>query len=245
MLKNKVAIVTGGASGLGKAGCKLLAKHGCKVLVADTNFEEACEVAKEIRADKGEAIVVKVDVTNRKLVQVMVNVALKEFGKIDILINNAGITSDKTLLKMTEEQLRRVLEVNLIGPINCAQAVLPHMIEQGSGNIINTSSIVGKYGNVGQTNYGAAKAAMINFTKTWSKELARKGIRVNAVAPGFIDTDMTEKMPENVLEYMKNASDMKRLGLPEEVANVYLFLASDLSSFVTGSVIDVNGGLTI
>src|SRR5690606_27197858 len=168
---------------------------------------------------------------------------LNMYGRIDVLVNNAGITQDATLLKMTEEQFDRVIDVNLKGVFYCTKAVAPIMVEQGKGKIINTSSVVGVYGNFGQTNYAASKSAVIGMTKTWAKELGRKGINVNAVAPGFIAKPMVQKMPEKVLEKMKGNVSLARLGDPKDVANAYLFLASDESDYVHGHVLHVDGGI--
>ena len=263
MLNGKVAIVTGGGSGLGEAACKVFAANGAKVVVADYNFMAAKRVADEIndlyggapipmQIAAGElnsreytAIPVCVNVADRVHVDNMVTDVLHTFGKIDILINNAGITADSTLVKMTEEQYDQVIAINQKGVFNCTQAIVPHMIEQGSGRIINTSSIVGRFGNFGQTNYAATKAAVIAMTQTWARELGRKGINVNAVAPGFIATPMTEKMPEKVLKSMADKVPVQRLGDPEDIANAYLYLASGMAKYVNGTVLCVDGGLTI
>jgi 3-oxoacyl-[acyl-carrier protein] reductase len=244
MLKDKVAIITGSGSGLGKAAAKLFAEHGCKVVVADYNVMAAKEVAEEIKASGGEALFLWLDVTDRASVEDMVKHTKNLFGRIDILINNAGITRDKTLLKMTEEQFDQVINTNLKGVFSCTQAVVPHMLEQGYGRIINTSSVV-RNGNVGQTNYSASKAAVVAMTKTWAKEFGRKGINVNAVAPGFMKTPMTEAMPKDVLNIMANMVPLKRLGEPEDIANAYLFLASEMSNYVNGTVLEVDGGLIV
>jgi 3-oxoacyl-[acyl-carrier protein] reductase len=175
----------------------------------------------------------------------MVGAVLQKFGGIDILINNAGITRDATLLKMTAEQWNQVIGVNLTGVFNCTKAVAPQMVERGKGRIINASSLVGITGNFGQTNYAASKAGLIGMTQTWARELGPKGITVNAVAPGFIATDMVKKMPEKVLQAMREKTPMRRLGEPRDIANAYLFLASDEADFINGAVIRVDGGLTL
>jgi 3-oxoacyl-[acyl-carrier protein] reductase len=244
MLNGKVAIITGSGSGLGKAAALLFAENGCKVVVADYNVMAAKEVAEEIKEHGGDALFIWLDVTDRKSAEDVVKHTKNLFDRIDILINNAGITRDKTLLKMTEEQFDAVINTNLKGVFNMTQAVVPHMLEQGSGRIINTSSVV-RNGNVGQTNYSASKAAVVAMTKTWAKEFGRKGINVNAVAPGFMKTPMTEAMPKDVLNIMANMVPLKRLGEPEDIANAYLFLTSEMSNYVNGTVLEVDGGLIV
>lgn len=244
-LQSKVAIITGGGSGLGEEACLLFAKEGAKVVVADYNEDAAKQVVSNIVKDGGDAIAIKVNVANRDEVNKMVQTVKDRYKQIDILINNAGITQDSTLLKMKQEQWDNVIAVNQTGVFNCTQAVISHMIEQGSGRIVNTSSIVGRMGNFGQTNYAATKAAVIAMTQTWAKELGRKGINVNAVAPGFISTPMTEKMPENVLNQMKEKVSLQRLGTARDVANAYLYLSSEDSTYINGAVIPVDGGLSI
>jgi len=203
------------------------------------------ELVAAIRAAGGECHYIPADVSDFAQVQSMVSQVVEKFGKIDILINNAGITRDATLLKMTEEQWQQVIGVNLGGVFHCTKAVAPHMVEKGRGRIINASSIVGLYGNFGQTNYSASKAGVIAMTKTWARELGPKGIRVNAVAPGFIATDMVKKMPEKVLQTMAEKTPLRRMGEPRDVANAYLFLASEEAEFINGVVLSVDGGLTL
>ncbi|SMB99206.1 3-oxoacyl-[acyl-carrier-protein] reductase [Thermanaeromonas toyohensis ToBE] len=244
-LKDKVAIITGGAKGIGKETALLFAREGAKVVICDFDEEAGHNTLEELKAIGAAALFFKVDVTDRASVQAMVEATKKEFGRIDILINNAGITSDALLTKMTEEQWDKVIAVNLKGVFNCTQAVAPIMLEQGSGVILNASSVVGVYGNIGQTNYAATKAGVIGMTKSWAKELGRKGIRVNAVAPGFILTDMTAKVPQKILDMMKEKTPLGRLGLPQDVAAAYLFLASDEASYINGQVLGVDGGLMI
>ncbi|MDP5022490.1 MAG: 3-oxoacyl-ACP reductase FabG, partial [Burkholderiaceae bacterium] len=186
-----------------------------------------------------------VDVTQRDMVDAVVADTLAEFGAIDILVNNAGITQDARLQKMTLEQFDRVIDVNLRGVFHCTQAVADAMVAKGSGVILNASSVVGIYGNFGQTNYAASKFGVIGFTKTWARELGPKGIRVNAVAPGFIATPILDTIPEKILAGMKSQVPLARLGSPEEVANVYAFLASDEASYVNGAVLEVSGGMTV
>lgn len=200
-------------------------------------------MAKQFRDQGHEVMFYPVNVASKDEVETMVEKVKEIFGKIDILINNAGITRDAMLVKMTEEQFNDVIDVNLKGVFHCTQAVAKVMIEQGNGKIINTSSVSGIYGNIGQTNYAAAKAAIVGMTKTWAKELGKKGINVNAVAPGFTKTTMVEKMPEKILNYMESITSLKRLGEPDDIANAYLFLASDESNYITGHVLHVDGGI--
>lgn len=244
-VQEKVVVITGGGSGLGKEAALTFAEHGAHVVVADFNGAAAQEVADMITQQGKKALAIQVDVSNRNEVDAFVAKTLDVFGTIDVLINNAGITMDATLAKMTVDQWNQVLAVNQTGVFHCTQAVIPHMIDKRSGRIINTSSIVGRMGNFGQTNYAATKAAVIAMTQTWAKELGRKGINVNAVAPGFIATPMTEKMPENVLQAMEQKVALQRLGLPTDVANAYLFLASDAANYINGAVLPVDGGLSI
>lgn len=242
-LKDKVAIITGGASGIGLAACRRFVEEGAKVVLSDYDAEKGKEEAKKLQDEGYDVQFVQVDVANMKSVRELMGCTLNMYGRIDVLVNNAGITQDATLLKMTEEQFDRVIDVNLKGVFYCTKAVAPIMVEQGKGKIINTSSVVGVYGNFGQTNYAASKSAVIGMTKTWAKELGRKGINVNAVAPGFIATPMVQKMPEKVLEKMKGNVSLARLGDPKDVANAYLFLASDESDYVHGHVLHVDGGI--
>ena len=240
-LEHKVAIITGGASGIGLAAVKRFTEEGAHVVIVDYDKEHGEKVAAEFP----NATFFAVDVSNSSQVKEMVDQVIARFGKIDILINNAGITRDATLVKMSEEDFQKVIEINLNGVFYCTQAVVPHMIASGTGKIINTSSVSGVYGNFGQTNYAATKAALIGMTKTWAKELGRKGINVNAVAPGFIATPMVQKMPEKVLQQMENSTSLQRLGKPEDIANAYLFLSSDEASYITGHVLHVDGGITM
>jgi 3-oxoacyl-[acyl-carrier protein] reductase len=242
-LKGKVAIITGGANGIGKAATKRFLEEGAKVVVADIQKEAGEQLAKQFRDQGHEVMFYPVNVASKDEVETMVEKVKEIYGKIDILINNAGITRDAMLVKMTEEQFNDVIDVNLKGVFHCTQAVAKVMIEQGNGKIINTSSVSGIYGNIGQTNYAAAKAAIVGMTKTWAKELGKKGINVNAVAPGFTKTTMVEKMPEKILNYMESITSLKRLGEPDDIANAYLFLASDESNYITGHVLHVDGGI--
>ncbi|MDD5220831.1 MAG: 3-oxoacyl-ACP reductase FabG [Candidatus Bipolaricaulis sp.] len=241
-LAGKVAIITGAGRGIGREASLLFAREGAKVVVADVD-PQAEKVVTEIRGSGGEAVFVQGDVTRRESCAAMVDAASAAFGRIDILVNNAGITRDAQLIKLSESDFDRVIAVNLKGTFNATQAVAPRMIDQGSGRIINVSSVVGLFGNFGQTNYAATKAGVIGMTKTWARELGRKGVTVNAVAPGFIQTEMTESVPEKVLEMMRSRTPMGRLGTARDVANIYLFLASDDAAYVNGAVISVDGGL--
>lgn len=243
-LGNKVAIITGAGSGIGKETALLFAKEGAKVVVADMNEIAGNETVEEIKKN-GEGFFVKLDVSNREQAKQMVKITLEKYGKIDVLINNAGIVQDAFVSKMTEEQWDKVININLKGVFNCTQAVVEIMMNQGNGVIINTSSIVGLNGNVGQVNYAATKAGLIGMTKTLAKELGKKGIRVNAVAPGFITTPMTSNVPDKILEMMKEKTPLRRLGEPKDIANAYLYLASDDANFVNGAVLCVDGGLII
>ncbi|MGB9903246.1 MAG: 3-oxoacyl-ACP reductase FabG [Desulfotomaculales bacterium] len=244
-LQNKVAIITGGARGIGKETSFLFSREGAKVVVADFDREAGEAVAGEIRSRGGEAFFTPVNVAVWEEVRKMAGAALERFGRIDILVNNAGITRDAFLTKMEAGQWEQVISVNLTGVFNCTKAVAPVMIEQGYGRIINAASVVGIYGNIGQTNYAAAKAGVIGMTRTWARELGRKGITVNAVAPGFILTEMTARVPEKVLAMMKEKTPLGRLGTPLDVAYAYLFLASEEASYINGAVLSVDGGLVL
>lgn len=244
-LAEKVAIITGGGRGIGEATALKFAKEGAKVVVADVNKEDIDQTVQAITEAGGEAIGMVVDVTNVEQVENMVTETVQHFGSVDIVVNNAGITADAQLIKMEEAQWDRVIDVNLKGVFNVAQAAAKLMKEQKSGVILNASSVVGLYGNFGQTNYAATKWGVIGMTKTWAKELGRFGIRVNAVAPGFIMTPMVQKMPEKVLDMMKGKSPLGMLGEPEDIANAYTFLASDEARYVTGTVLSVDGGVVL
>ena len=244
-LQGKVAIITGGAAGIGKCAVERFAVEGASVIIWDVNQEAGEKTAIELSA-KGYSVAYKsVNVTQLAVVESAAKEIVEKYGKIDILVNNAGITRDKTLLKMTEEQWKQVIEVNLTGVFNTTKAVAPYMVEKGYGRIINTSSVVALYGNIGQTNYVATKAALIGMTKTWGKELGPKGITVNAVAPGYISTEMIMTVPENILNDIRQKTPMRRLGTPEDIASAYLFLASDEASYVNATVLSVDGGMTI
>jgi 3-oxoacyl-[acyl-carrier protein] reductase len=244
-LANKVSIITGGAQGIGEATALKFGKEGAKVAVCDVNLPLAQAVADAIVKAGGEALAFKVDVTSNADIGAMVSAVMAKWGRIDTLVNNAGILADTQLKKMTEEQFDRVINVNLKGTFNCTRAVVEIMLTQGSGCILNASSIVGLYGNFGQTNYAATKWAVIGMAKTWAKELGPKGIRANAVAPGFIATPILSSMPEKVIKMMEEKVPLRRLGRPEEIANAYAWLASDEASYVNGVVIEVSGGCVL
>jgi 3-oxoacyl-[acyl-carrier protein] reductase len=244
-LKNKVCIITGAAQGIGLATALKFAQEGAIVVLCDLRLPPVDEAVATCKAAGAEAFGQVVDVTDRPSVDAMVAAVLERYGRIDVLVNNAGITQDARLQKMSLAQFDAVINVNLRGVFHCAQAVVNTMVEQGSGVILNASSVVGIYGNYGQTNYAATKAGVIGFTKTWSRELGPKGVRVNAVAPGFVETPILHTIPEKVLQTMRDEVPMKRLGRPEEIASVYAFLASDEASYVNGAVIEVGGGMTL
>ncbi|WP_442599597.1 3-oxoacyl-ACP reductase FabG [Neobacillus sp. D3-1R] len=242
-LKDKVAIITGAANGIGLAAAEVFAREGAKVALADFNEQQGIESTNLLKEKGYDVAFFQVNVAERESVNSMVSDVLETFGRIDILVNNAGITKDGMLSKLSVEDFQKVIDVNLTGVFHCTQAVLPAMVEQGKGKIISTSSVSGVYGNVGQTNYAATKAGVIGMTKTWAKELGRKGINVNAVAPGFIETGMTAKVPDKILDQMKMMVPLGRLGIPEDIANAYLFLASEESNYVNGTVLHVDGGI--
>ncbi len=246
-LEGKVTIITGAASGIGRTAAKVFCKEGATVVACDLDEESLRKLKDECSNENGELVPWKLNVTDRSAIEEMVSEIKEKYGKIDGLINNAGITKDSLLKRMKEEDWDAVIDVNLKGVFNMTQFVAPVMINQRSGSIVNTSSIVGVYGNIGQTNYAATKGGVIAMTKTWAKEFTRKGaaIRVNAVAPGFINTPMTEKVPEKIIKSLEEKIPLKRFGEPEEIAYMYLFLVSDESSYLTGQCIGVNGGLTI
>jgi 3-oxoacyl-[acyl-carrier protein] reductase len=242
-LTGRVALVTGAAQGIGKAVALLLARNGADMVVSDINLEKAEETANEINLIGRKALAVKVDVANWNDVERMVEVILEKFAKIDILVNNAGITRDKLILRMTEEDWDAVLNVNLKGTFHCTKAVVRHMAKQRSGKIVNIASVVGEMGNAGQANYSASKAGVIGLTKTIAREFAQRGININAIAPGYIETPMTEALPEKAKEELKKLIPMERLGKPEDVAEGVLFLVSEESNYITGQVLNVNGGI--
>lgn len=250
-LKDQVALITGGAAGIGKATAKRFVEEGARVAIGDINQKVGEATAEELGP---EVAFYAVDVTDRPATQRWVDEILERYGRADILINNAGVLRDAALVKVKDGELLKqmpeidfdlVIAVNLKGVFNCTQAVAPTMIRQGSGVILNASSAVGLDGNFGQTNYVATKAGVVGMTKVWARELGRHGIRVNAIAPGLIATEMVMAMPEKILNGMKRRTPVQRLGQPRDVANAYLFLASDEASFISGAVLRVDGGIVI
>lgn len=248
-LKERTTLITGGAAGIGKATAQRFAEEGANVIICDVNSDAGEAVAQEL----GIAFHL-VDITDRQAVEKWIEDVVNEHGRIDVLVNNAGVLRDSQLVKwkndevvsrMSEEAFDLVISVNLKGVFNCTQAVVPAMIQQGIGVILNATSIVGLDGNFGQTNYVATKAGVIGMTKVWARELGRYNIRVNAVAPGFTATEMVMRMPDRILEGMKQHTPLGRLGEPRDIANAYLFLASDEASFVTGEVLRVDGGIVV
>jgi 3-oxoacyl-[acyl-carrier protein] reductase len=244
-LKDKVAIITGAGRGIGQATALKFAREGAKVMVCDIKQDWIDETVQHCRALGAEAIGQVADVRDMKSLETMVKRTVDEWGRVDVLVNNAGIVADAQVKNMTEEQFDNVIEINLKGVYNCTKAVVNKMLEQQSGVILNASSIVGLYGNFGQTNYAAAKFGVIGMAKTWARELGRKGIRSNAVCPGFISTPIISTVPEKVISALEDRVPMGRLGKPEEIANTFAFLASDEASYINGAVIEVSGGLTI
>jgi 3-oxoacyl-[acyl-carrier protein] reductase len=244
-LADKVSIITGSGSGIGHATALKFAQEGAKVAVCDINEQAARDVAREITESGGEALAFRIDVTDKESIARMVEGVMAKWGRIDTLVNNAGIVQDAQLKKMTDDQFDNVIDVNLKGVYNCTKAVVDIMLEQHSGVILNASSIVGLYGNFGQTNYAASKFAVIGMMKTWARELGKKGIRANAICPGFIETPILKSMPQKVVQMMEDKVPMGRLGRPEEIANTYAWLASDEASYINGAVIEVSGGSTL
>lgn len=244
-LQDKVSIITGSGRGIGRATALKFASEGARTVVCDLDRNSVDAVVAEIKALGGEAAGYVVDVTDRSSIDAMVAAVKAVYGRIDTLVNNAGVVQDARMVNMTDDQFDKVIDVNLKGTYNCAKSVIDTMLAQQSGVILNASSIVGIYGNFGQTNYAASKFGVIGFAKTWARELGPKGVRCNAVAPGFVATTILETIPQKVLEQMTERVPLRRLGTPEDIANVYAFLASDEASYVNGAVIEVAGGLTV
>lgn len=244
-LENRVAIITGGTAGIGEATALRFAREGAKVVVWARNEQRGREMEAKAAAEGLAIEFDRVDSSDWEQVQAGAKRVADKYGRIDILINNAGITNDSSLKKMTVEQWQQVIDINLTGTFYCTKAVSEYMLAAGYGRIVNASSVVGLYGNFGQANYVATKAGIIGMTKTLARELGRKGITVNAVAPGFIETDMVAKMPEEVLAGMRAKVPVGRLGKPEEIAAAYLFLASDEAAYVNGATLSVDGGMTV
>ncbi|OQY24091.1 MAG: 3-oxoacyl-ACP reductase [Anaerolineaceae bacterium 4572_32.1] len=248
-LKDRITLITGGAAGIGKATAQRFVEEGAKVIICDVNAEAGQATAQEL-----DITFYQVNVADRQAAQAWVDDVVSEFGRVDVLINNAGILRDNQLVKvkkgelvgqMPEADFDLVIAVNLKGVFNCAQAVAPYMIKQGSGVILNASSVVGLDGNFGQTNYVATKSGVIGMTKVWARELGRYGVRVNAIAPGFIATEILSSMPEKIIESMKARVPLRRMGRPRDIANAYLFLASDEASYISGAVMRVDGGIVV
>ena len=244
-LKDKVAIITGSARGIGQATALKFAAEGARVVVCDLDRKAVDEVVAQITASGGQAVGFTLNVTDKASIAAMVKGVMDKYGRIDVLVNNAGIVDDAQFRKMTDEQFERVIDINLKGTYNCARAVVDIMIAQNAGVILNASSVVGIYGNFGQTNYAASKFGVIGMAKTWARELGRKGIRANAVCPGFVETTILKSIPQKVMQAMIDRVPLGRLAKPEEIANTYAFLASDEASYINGAVIEVSGGATI
>jgi len=244
-LKDNVAIITGAGQGIGQATALKFAQEGAKVAVCDINEASVGGTVALVREAGGQAIGFVVDVTDKKSIARMVDGVMAQWGRIDTLVNNAGIVEDAQFKKMSDEQFDRVIDVNLKGVYNCTKAVVDVMLAQNSGCILNASSIVGIYGNFGQTNYAATKFGVIGMVKTWARELGRKGIRANAICPGFIETPILSKMPAKIVQMMAERVPMGRLGRPDEIAATYAWLASSEASYINGAVIEVSGGATL
>ncbi len=242
-LKDRVAIITGGASGIGKASVLRFMEEGARVAIWDINEEDGKALAAQYGGDRCKFY--KVNAVDLPSVEATAAAVAADFGQIDILINNAGITRDSTMKKMTAEQWQLVIDVNLTGVWNCTKAVSPYMVDRGYGRIISTSSLVGLYGNFGQANYVATKAGVIGLTKVWAREFGRKGVTANAVAPGFIATEMVTTVPEKVIQMLEERTPAGRMGKPEEIASAFVFLASDEAAFINGTTLSVDGGLVM
>ena len=246
MLKNKVAIITGSARGIGKAIAEEYAKNGAKVVISDILQELTDETAKELQEKYNiETLAIKADVSKMEEVESLVKNTIEKFGNIDIIVNNAGITRDNLIMRMSEDEWNLVIDINLKGVFNCIKAVTRPMMKQRAGKIINITSVVGQMGNAGQINYSASKAGVIGMTKTSAKELGSRGIKVNAIAPGFIVSEMTEKLSDQAKDSLIALIPAKKLGQPSDVANAAVFLASDKADYITGQVINVDGGMVM
>lgn len=242
--QDRVAIVTGSARGIGRAIAELLASRGANVIISDINGELAQQTAQEIaQKTSNKTLGLQVDVSDMNDAVEMIKATQNEFGKIDILVNNAGVTRDNLIMRMSEEEWDTVLDVNLKGAFNCSKAVVRPMMRQHSGRIINISSVSGLAGQAGQTNYSSSKAGLIGFTKALAREVASRNITVNAVAPGFVPTDLTNDLPEELKEWMLSLTPLKRMGTPEEIAYAVAFFASDEAAYITGQVLSVDGGM--
>lgn len=239
-VKNKVVVITGGARGIGKKTAEIFKGNGAEVIIADYDKDTGIETASELGLE-----FIEVDVSDQDSVINLFSEIDSNYNQLDVLINNAGTTADGFLVKMDEAAWDKVIDVNLKGVFNCGKEAAKRMMDKGEGVIINTASVVGLYGNVGQTNYAASKFGVIGLTKTWSKELAPKGVRVNAVAPGFVETDMLESVPDKILDKIRDKTPLKRLGKTEDIANAYLYLASEEANFVNGNILSVDGGLVL
>jgi 3-oxoacyl-[acyl-carrier protein] reductase len=244
-LQDKVCLVTGGAAGIGRATARRFAREGARVVIGDRADEAVRRTVEELAAEGLQVEGRALDVTRRDSVAAFVAAVVARHGRVDVLVNNAGITRDARLQRLAESDFDEVISVNLKGVFHCAQAVAGLMAEQGSGVILNASSVTGLYGNFGQTNYAASKSGVIGMTRTWARELGPKGVRVNAVCPGFIATDMLKTVPDKVLEDFRSQCWMRRMGQPDEVAAVYAFLASDDASYINGAVLEVSGGVSV
>ena len=244
-LEDKVAIITGAGRGIGQATAFKFAAEGAKVVVCDLSPEWIEDTVERIGRKGGEAMGYTADVRSLPALRAMVDAVVARWGRVDCLVNNAGIVMDAQLKNMTDEQFDNVIDINLKGVYNCTRAVVDTMLKQQSGVILNASSIVGLYGNFGQTNYAASKFGVIGMVKTWAKELGRRGIRANAVCPGFVETSIIKSVPERVIRALEERVPLGRLAKPEEIANTFAFLASDEASYINGAVIEVSGGLTI
>ena len=246
MEEKKVALVTGGTTGIGKAIAQELAKSGFNIAINyRTETEEMQELKKEIEANNVKCLFVKADISKFEETEKMAKEVIENFGKIDVLVNNAGVTKDGLIMRMKEDAFKQVIYINLVGTFNVTRNIVPYMVKQRSGRIINIASVVGLVGNAGQSNYSASKAGIIGFTKSLAKELSSRNILVNAVAPGFIETKMTDVLNETVKENILSQIPLGRMGIPSEVANVVKFLSEEDSSYITGQVINIDGGMVM